>query len=71
MIWQVTVLNCLQKPLAFPAAVVLIGEAVTAAATTTLAIATAVARLTAASPFLSAHFYICNTERCENQNINI
>ena len=75
MIWQVTVMSALQRPiaipLAIPATLVRVGEAVTPTATPALEIATT-ARLTAAtSSIRSDHFYMCSTECCENQNVNI
>lgn len=61
-IWQVTVMNGQQRPLAIPTILVLAGEAYTATAPTTRAIASATVRALALATSLSGHFYICRTE---------
>ena len=61
-IWQVTVMNGQQRPVAVPTILVLAGEAVTSAATTTRAVATTALRALAMTSSLSGHFYICRTE---------
>ena len=62
MIWLVTVGNGQQRPIAVPSLLVLAGEAITATATTTRAIATASVRAVAMTPFPLGHFYTCRTE---------
>ena len=62
MIWLVTVGNGQQRPVAVPSLLVLAGEAITAAATTTRAIATASVRAVAMTSFPLGHFYTCRTE---------
>ena len=61
-IWQVTVMNGQQRPLAIPAVLVLTGEAYTSAATTARAFAATTLRAMAVTTSLSGHFYICRTE---------
>ena len=62
MIWLVTVGNGQQRPIAVPSLLVLAGEAITATATTTRAIATASVRAVAVAAFPLGHFYTCRTE---------
>jgi len=62
MIWLVIVWNGQQRPVAFPAVLVLTGEAYTATAAATRAVATATVRALAVPLFLLGHFYICRTE---------
>ncbi len=62
MIWLVTVGNGQQRPLAIPTILVLAGEATTASAATTRAVASATVRAVALTTFLLGHFYICRTE---------
>ena len=63
MIWQVTYGNGQQRRLTIPAFLVAIEEAFTTTATTTRALDTATALLTAALLLAFVHFYICRTER--------
>ena len=62
MIWLATVMNGQQRPLAIPAFLALTGEAITAAAAATRAIAAALVLAIAMAAFLLGHFYICRTE---------
>ena len=62
MIWLATVMNGQQRPIAVPSVLVLSGEAITATAATTRAIATASIRVIALPTFPSGHFYTCRTE---------
>ena len=62
MIWLVTVGNGQQRPVAIPTILVLTGEAITASATTTRAIASTTIRAVAMAASLSGHFYTCRTE---------
>ena len=62
MIWLVTVGNGQQRPLAIPTILVLAGEATTASAATTRAVASATVRAIAVTTFPLGHFYICRTE---------
>ena len=61
-IWQVTVMNGQQRPVAVPTVLVLSGEADTTTAAATRAVATTTVRAIAVSASLSGHFYICRTE---------
>ena len=62
MIWLATVMNGQQRPIAIPTLLVLAGEAVTAAAASTRALATALVLAIAMTTFPSGHFYTCRTE---------
>ena len=62
MIWLATVMNGQQRPLAVPTVLVLTGEAITLAAATARALATASLRAVAMTTFLLGHFYTCRTE---------
>ena len=62
MIWQVIAENGQQRPIAVPTFLVLTGEAVTAAATATRAVATTTLRAIALAAFPLGHFYTCRTE---------
>ena len=61
-IWQVTVMNGQQRPIAIPTFLVLSGEADTPTATRARAVAAATMRAVAMTASLSGHFYICRTE---------
>ena len=62
MIWLATVMNGQQRPIAIPAFLVLTGEAITATAATTRAVAASLALAVAMTTFPLGHFYICRTE---------
>ena len=62
MIWLVIVWNGQQRPLAFPAFLVLTGEAIPTTAATARVVAITTVRLTATATFPSGHFYTCRTE---------
>ena len=61
-IWQVTVMNGQQRPVAVPTILVLAGEAVTVTASYPRAFAAASLRALAVTASLSGHFYTCRTE---------
>ena len=62
MIWQVIAENGQQRPIAVPTFLVHTGEAFTATAKTTRAIAAPVVLALAMTASLSGHFYICRPE---------
>ena len=62
MIWQVIAENGQQRPIAVPTILVLAGEAITTAATTTRAVASTAIRALAMATFPLGHFYTCRTE---------
>ena len=61
MIWQVIAENGQQRPIAVPALLALAGEAITASAASTRAIATTPLRAVAMTAFPLGHFYTCRT----------
>ena len=61
--WQVMFMNGQQRRAAIPTFLVSVGEAITATATVTRAIATATTLPTAATASVFVHFYICRTGR--------